>query len=772
MEEAAVKLNVLEIAANMVRNAVDTMSSKFSAFVKDEINAKISTLYKPGGNATLATLPALTADNAGYVYDMLEAFTTSASFREGAGHKYPAGTNVVVSDVGDGVYKYDVLSGMLDGYVQESRKVGNVPLSADIPVTLTGDTAITVTNTGTASAIGYSIAHKDSGVTAGSKGDTANQTPGFGDTFKVLSASVDAKGHVTVLGEHTAKIPDAEATQNAKGLMSASDKTKLDTLVDDTLSATGKAADAKVTGDAIAALRDYLKSMDVSRTASGNPATFSDAEAANVSELVVTITPTQSGSGDPYPPGGGKNLLDASAFNTVTDNGITFTVLKNAVGDVVEIDANGTSTDVRAQVFFAVPDGSIYSGMILSGCPGGSGSYFAIEKQSSPYMEYVRENGDGAIIPTIPDGEKCVILWRFPNAGTTANHVKLRPMIRRASDTDPTFAPYSNIRPISGVSSVSVTRTGKNLLPLPLTRGAIVNGVDEFSFVRLRSGFIPCKPGEPVTLSLVSGTDGVAPYTILFYDANKVVLSWLTTMDGVNPFTVTAPNNAHYCRIVLRKLDNANMVPDDVSAAQLEMNAATDYEPYQGQTVTVQLTDATNPLTVYGGTLDVMTGELSVTHAKITLDGSKEWAKYGNNSNDYSTEGYRFFYMVQGLSDYRIPDNNEMPDALCDTYATRTAVALFSRLADGFALANYPGWAFQKSIVVRDSNHATKTGAEFTAWLRENPVELLCPLTTPVTYQLTPAQLATLSGYNAVSSDAGTVSVTYKADTSIIWGGG
>ena len=118
----------------------------------------------------------------------------------------------------------------LSGLVPNTRKVGGVPLSADIPVSVTGDTAITVTNTGTASAIGYSVVHNDSGVTAGSKGDTTNQTPGFGGTFKVLSATVDAKGHVTTLGDHTVEIPDDLATTSKDGLMSKNDKAKLDAI--------------------------------------------------------------------------------------------------------------------------------------------------------------------------------------------------------------------------------------------------------------------------------------------------------------------------------------------------------------------------------------------------------------------------------------------------------------------------------------------------------------------------------------------------------------
>lgn len=70
-----------------------------------------------------------------------------------------------------------------------------------------------------------------------SKGDTANQTPGFGDTFKAVSATVDSAGHTTALADHTVKIPDTVAapyesdqSPGNDGLMSAQDKKKLDDL--------------------------------------------------------------------------------------------------------------------------------------------------------------------------------------------------------------------------------------------------------------------------------------------------------------------------------------------------------------------------------------------------------------------------------------------------------------------------------------------------------------------------------------------------------------
>lgn len=794
-------MDTLEIAAKMVRDAVSAMSVKFSALVKGEINAKVSSLYKPGGTATLATLPALTADNAGYVYDMSEAFITTANFREGAGHKYPAGTNVVVSDVGNGVYKYDVLSGMLDGYVQESRKVGNVPLSADIPVTLTGDTAITVTNTGTASAIGYSIAHDVSGVTAGSKGDTTNQTPGFGGTFKALSATVDAKGHVTSLGDHTVKVPsdtattskdglmsktdktkldaigvtatnplevtktgetynvtlkdsgvtagskgdttnqtpgfggtfkvlsatvdakgrvtnlaehsvktpDVEATQSAKGLMSASDKTKLDTLVDDTLSTTGKAADAKVTGDNVALLKELIQGIDapIYRKASGNPATFSDADAANVKALSVAITPTQSGSGDPYPPGGGKNLLPLTlnslkarnlngtwSGNIYTLNGITFTVETDAGDNVLGITMDGQTT--TSEIVFILCNMNFKGGVtyLLSGASSNAANMRITISQIGS------DGGRGyTYTPAADDTGRLVHLYADVSSATLSG-LTFRPMVRLASDTDPTFAPYSNIRPISGAGSVTVTRTGKNFARIgnaTVTRNGVTftsnNGIITLSGTATaltQVGYpTPALPNGEYILSGCPSGGGYATYDC------RLSADWAVNLGNEVTFTLDGTVVVDRVYITIRSGVNTNGLVFKPMIRRADDTDPT-FEPYQAQTVTVQLTDGDNPLTVYGGTLDVTTGTLTVAWANIAS------------------------YNGETLPGRWISDR--------DVYAAGTSPT---------------------------------AGAQ-----------VIYELATPVTYQLTPAQLAALSGYNAVSSDAGSVSVTYKADPVLSLGGG
>ena len=57
---------------------------------------------------------------------------------------------------------------------------------------------------------------------------TGNQTPGFGETFTVSQIKSDATGHVTAATDRTVTVPDDVATNENDGLMSATDKAKLD----------------------------------------------------------------------------------------------------------------------------------------------------------------------------------------------------------------------------------------------------------------------------------------------------------------------------------------------------------------------------------------------------------------------------------------------------------------------------------------------------------------------------------------------------------------
>ena len=70
-------------------------------------------------------------------------------------------------------------------------------------------------------------------------------------------------------------------------------------------------------------------------------------------------------------------------------------------------------------------------------------------------------------------------------------------------------------------------------------------------------------------------------------------------------------------------------------------------------------------------------------------------------------------------------------------------------------------------LYVRDDDYNGDVSAFKAAF---GDAEIVYPLATPVTYQLTSAQVAALAGYNAVAADSGTLSLTYRADPNLSLG--
>ena len=86
------------------------------AQISDVESAVVGAL-KPKGSVAFANLPQLTAANLNTMYNVTDAFTTTADFVEGAGKAYPAGTNVAIINTGtdaNPVYKYDCYTGVID----------------------------------------------------------------------------------------------------------------------------------------------------------------------------------------------------------------------------------------------------------------------------------------------------------------------------------------------------------------------------------------------------------------------------------------------------------------------------------------------------------------------------------------------------------------------------------------------------------------------------------------------------------------------------------
>ena len=132
------------ISVDLSTDSADNTKVAGAKAVVDYVNARLTSVYKPQGSVD--SLPTPAAGLEGNVYNMSVEFTTTDVFVEGAGKKYPAGTNIVVVKVGDS-YKLDVLAGFID--------LSPYAKSADVENTYAKKTDITdfLTKTGDASSV-------------------------------------------------------------------------------------------------------------------------------------------------------------------------------------------------------------------------------------------------------------------------------------------------------------------------------------------------------------------------------------------------------------------------------------------------------------------------------------------------------------------------------------------------------------------------------------------------------------------------------------------
>lgn len=106
------KINTLN-GSSTTSGSVDYKIAQAKNQITQQINSAVSSVYKPKGSIAFASLPALTSAVVGDVYNVTDAFTSTADFVDGAGKKYPASTNVVCVDI-SGAKKWDALSGVTD----------------------------------------------------------------------------------------------------------------------------------------------------------------------------------------------------------------------------------------------------------------------------------------------------------------------------------------------------------------------------------------------------------------------------------------------------------------------------------------------------------------------------------------------------------------------------------------------------------------------------------------------------------------------------------
>lgn len=148
--------------------------------------------------------------------------------------------------------------------------------------------------------------------------------------------------------------------------------------------------------------------------------------------------------------------------------------------------------------------------------------------------------------------------------------------------------------------------------------------------------------------------------------------------------------------------------------------------------------------TVYGGTLDVVSGVLTVTHALVDL-ATKTWTY----SSNYSADGRAVYYSNAQSGAKPSAANRFENDLVAEKYRADKSGQTLEEVG---VIGIDPISRFWVSTTAQS---VTPTG------------NVAYELATPQTYQLTPTEIQTLLGENNVWADSGDVEVVYVRDLNI-----
>lgn len=474
-----------------------------------------------------------------------------------------------------------------------------------------------------------------------------------------------------------------------------------------------------------------------------------DAAALDARDIVMKIEPVQDlhGYDNPWPAGGGKNLLPCGDVFDTTLNGIRFTSDGNG-----KYTMSGTST-AAVGYDFAIPELTLPSSIYIHLMNNVATSQVAFAfKYGNTQLAAPTTNALNRIMDVSSSlgGQTIDTLRLYVTSGQTIN-ITITPMILTTNIASE-FVPYSNICPITGWTEATVTRTGKNLFNVractPYNQNVTLTFNDDGSMTCENRNNYAIVPTSSVIMNLPSGmytvsTDGTLTANVAFYASDDGVnYAWYA--NGLSPSikNTTITLDKPYVQLRWQVTENStNTLPP----IMLEYGSTYhSYEPYQGNTY--DFTFPSGAGTVYGGTLDVTTGLLTVDRAMVDL-GTRDWESAALSANG----GNRFY--GGGSLDAKAPeDESTLQGLICSEYVEKIPSA-YNQAVQGITIYT------NKSIQVYDSSRASMTAEEFKAEM--SGVTLVYPLAIPATYQLTPQEIAMFKGTNILFSTTGKTQLKY-----------
>lgn len=389
-----------------------------------------------------------------------------------------------------------------------------------------------------------------------------------------------------------------------------------------------------------------------------------------------------------------------------------------------------------------------------------------------------REDLDNAkAIVTVGPSAMVSVSDAFPADALEAT-VSIEPVQSGSGDPSPT-----NVRPISGWTGAKVTRCGKNFAEIDSawigssgTHNGItwrfnedgsmtLNGTKTTSTASIliwnfaNAAITASNPQSDNKKHIPNGDyyiySGHAKATLQVYGSNDENAnqnnSYYIMSGNLSPaqFTINDTYKYNWIRLNIggsAVFDNYTFYP----MVQLASDTGTGQAPYIGTTYNISFPSEAG--TVYGGTLDVTTGLLTVEYAKVLFDGTQNISK--------NTDSLMRYYNIAFADGQFISDKNVVSSWLKNSATTADTNPRFYQ-SNGSGNHNI----YFANLDRIDATLVTADAVQ--AYFANNPLEVVYKLATPQTYQLSPTEVTLLLGDNNIWADTGDTTVAYLRDDSL-----
>ena len=340
----------------------------------------------------------------------------------------------------------------------------------------------------------------------------------------------------------------------------------------------------------------------------------------------------------------------------------------------------------------------------------------------------------------------------MPLKGLTVN---IEPVQSGSGDPSP-----DNVRPITGLTGCKLHHTGVSLIggdafigyaftkngekyELSYNGSGVANRASGYADIsgipagRYVLQFLNCSYPEGIEVAFRRRTNG---------DLTSVGTIIGSSTSGARAFDVPANTTELQFYIVPNSTVaiGAKVTMDD---AILYRNGET-AEPYNGNVY--DITFPSEAGTVYGGTLDVVSGKMVVDRALLTVrDTDIASTSAAGKARRIVLSGAMYTIATGYPTDLKCNYYNNFPANYSAMQSVNMSIALNRPQGD--------------QIIIYDSSIDWTTDADFLTRLQANPLQIVYPLATPIEYQLTQQEITTLLGENNIWANRGDVTVTYGA---------